>query len=217
MPSKLQQSSAFLLTSIKAVDEHQLFLEEKQKKLRKCEDHWELFGHLNLYWNYLAFDLLEQFIEVLNLEETEFDLVASEMTHYKRDMEDFRKTTTLQLFCQAEFPNLEANTPEGFRTVVVNFDWPKDVTLQTVEEFRQRYAQAYNLQKCAMMVYSVGIGSFIVCWFLPDIAVDVLLKTRAPVDIFKEFSVSRIDIDGNCFFKTPVQRRVSYMYLCHWI
>ena len=200
----------FLLTSIKAVDEHQMFLEEKQKKLRKSEDHWELFGHLNLYWNYLAFDLLEQLIEVLNLEETEFDSVASKMTDYKRELEDFRKNTTLEVFCQAESAKLEANIPEGFRTVVVKFDWPKDITLQTVEEFRQCYAKAYNLQKCAMMVNSIGTGSFTACWFLPDAAVDVLMKTRAPLDVFKEFSVTRIDIDGSCFYKMPVERKVSY-------
>ena len=39
----------YLLTSILSVDEHKKFLEEKHKVLRKCEDHLELFGELNLH------------------------------------------------------------------------------------------------------------------------------------------------------------------------
>ena len=197
-----------LLTSIKAVDEHKMFLKKEQKTLRKSKDHWELFGNLNLYWNYLAFDLLEQLIEVLNLERTEFDPITSEMADYKRDLEDFRRSTALEVFCQAETPRLEANIPEGFKEVVIKFGWPRDVNLEKVEEFRQRYAQAYNLDKCAMLVYSIRSGSFTVIWLLPNSVVDKI-KSKAPLRIFKQFGVIKLDIDGNCFYSVPVQRKVS--------
>ena len=62
-----------LLMSIVAVGEHKVFLEEKHKLLFGSEDHWQLFGLLSLYCNYLAPDLLDQLIEELALEESSFD------------------------------------------------------------------------------------------------------------------------------------------------
>ena len=194
----------FLLMSIKAVDEHKMFLKKEHKTLHKCEDHWELFGNLNLYWNYLAFDLLEQLIEVLTLKHAEFDPIASEMASYKGELEDFRRSTALELFCLAEASKLEANIPESFKEMVVQFEWPGEVNLEMVEEFRQRYAQAFNLDKCAMLIYSIRAGSFTVTWLLPDSVLDRLTKTTAPVQLFRHFRVIRLDIDGKCFYKMPV-------------
>ena len=200
----------FLLTTIKAVDKHQIFLEKKQKQLRECEDHWELFGNLNFYRNYLTFDLLEQLIEVLNFQQKDFDSIASEMAKYKGELEHFRKSTTLLTFCQAEYSIYsEDEIPEDFKEVVVKFNWPKKVTLEKVEEFRKRYAHAYNLDKCAMMVYGIGIGSFTVSWLVPVCAIDKVMNTTAPLDLFKEFSVITVDIDGRCYYRTPVERKVS--------
>ena len=194
----------FLLMSIKAVDEHKMFLKKEHKTLRKCEDHWELFGDLNLYWNYLAFDLLEQLIEVLTLKQAEFDPIATEMASYKGELENFRRSTALELFCLAEASKLGANIPESFKEVVVKFEWPGEVNLEMVEEFRQRYAQAYNLDKCAMLIYSIRAGSFTVTWLLPNSVLDRLTKTTAPVQLFRHFRVIRLDIDGKCFYKMPV-------------
>ena len=77
-----------LLMSIVAVGEHKLFLEEKHKLLFGSEDHWQLFGLLSLYCNYLAPDLLHQLIEELALEESSFDATSEEMTDYKKDMKN---------------------------------------------------------------------------------------------------------------------------------
>ena len=54
-----------ILTQIKALGEHRKYLKENLKVFAKCETHPELFANLNLYWNYLAYDLLYQLIEVL--------------------------------------------------------------------------------------------------------------------------------------------------------
>ena len=51
----------YILTSIQS-QEHRVFLKENHKALRQCEDHLELFGSLNFYWNYLAYDLLDHLI-----------------------------------------------------------------------------------------------------------------------------------------------------------
>ena len=83
---------AFLLTSIESVDEHKIFLEENNKAFFERNNNWELFGLLNIYWSYLAYDLLDQLIEELTLQNPLFESVAKEMAVYKKDLQKFRKT-----------------------------------------------------------------------------------------------------------------------------
>ena len=197
-----------MLTEIRAVDQHKMFLEEKQKSLRQCEDHWELFGLLNLYWNYLSPDLLDQLLEELIQKQSSFEAIGKEMEKYKADLQKFRQRTTLKLFCQA-ITSTECDPPPEFRKIVVKHDWPDTVTLEDVEKFRQRYAQTYNLQTCAIMLYSVRPGSFTVTWFVPVTVIDIL-REKIPVKVYKEFKVSKVEVNGVCVYPAPVQRQVSF-------
>ena len=155
----------YMLTEIRAVDQHKVFLEEKHKSLRQCEDHWELFGLLNLYWNYLSPDLLDQLLEELIQEESSFEAIGKEMEKYKTDLHKFRQRTTVMLFCQAD-TSTECDPPPGFRKIVIKHDWPDTVTLEDVEKFRRQYAQTYNLLSCTIILYSIRPGSFTVTWFV---------------------------------------------------
>ena len=58
-------SMPFFLTEITTLNDHKLFLDEELEEFGKCETHRILFGKLNFYWNYLAYDLLYQFIKVI--------------------------------------------------------------------------------------------------------------------------------------------------------
>ena len=203
---------AFLLTSIRSVDEHTVFLREYNKDFNACNNHWELFGLLNLYWSYLAYDLLDQLIESLALENSLFESVGRDMAVYKNDLQQFRKHTTLELFCQAEPSRLDDDPPPGFRKVVVQHNWPNSVMLEDVEKFRKSYQNAYDLKKCAMIVKSIKKGSFTVTWFIPVTVIDTLTKTRA-LDIIKEFNVTRLEIDGRCIYQAPVPQQVSFFII----
>ena len=204
----------FTLTSIRVLGEHRLFLKKKQKSLQKCINHWELFGRLNLYWNYLSCDLLAQLIEGLSLEHQDFEPIAKEMEMYKKDLQQFMKETKLKVFCEAESDSLtiqEDEPPPGFRKLVAKFNWPQTVTLAEVEKFRRRYAQKYDLQTCAMILNSIGTGSFTVTWFIPVSVVEMLRKKRA-LTVFKEFSVTRLEIHTStqiCVYQTTPPRTVS--------
>ena len=87
----------YMLMEIRAVEQHKVFPQERliDKSLRQCEDHWELFGILNLYWNYLSPDLLDQLLKELILEESSFLAIGEEMEKYKTDLQNFRQRTTL--------------------------------------------------------------------------------------------------------------------------
>ena len=203
----------YMLTEIRAVDQHKVFLEEKHKSLRQCEDHWELFGMLNFYWNYLSPDLLDQLLEELVQKESAFKGIGKEMEKYKTDLLKFRQCTTLKLFCQAD-TRTECDPPPDFRKIVTKHDWPNTVTLEYVEQFRQQYAQAYNLHKCAMMLNRIRPGSFTVTWFVPVTVISIIRKKRA-LKVYKEFKVSTLEIyeqtTAVCVYQTPVQQLVSCM------
>ena len=187
---------AYMLTSIKALNEHELFLKDKHEKIHSCRHHWELFGFLNFYWNYLAFDLLYQLLEVLTHKEDSFSFLLEKMEAYKRDMEQFRRSTTLELFCQAE-PHRDADAPPDFRKMVSSHNWPNTVTLEDVERFRKRIQQTYDLKRCALMVKSVRTGSLIVTWFVHVSVVEGLMK-NIDLELVEEFQVSKLEIDGIC-------------------
>ena len=201
----------YILTNIRT-QKHQIFLKENHKALRQCEDHLELFGSLNFYWNYLAPDLLDHLIGELTKKHEDFNTTASEMTAYKKDLEEFKKRTTLVLFCEADPRSLDEDPPPGFRKMVVKFEWSRTATLEDVEKFRRRYASCYDLQTCcAMMLNSIGTGSFTVTWSVPVSVVEMLREKRA-LAVFKEFSVTRLDIHTStliCVYQIYPQRPVS--------
>ena len=208
------QMVVYILTNICTYGD-QLFLKENHKVLRQCEDHLELFGSLNFYWNYLAPDLLDHLIGELTKKHEDFNTTASEMTAYKKDLEEFKKRTALVLFCEADPRPLDEDPPPGFRKMVVKFDWPRTATLEDVERFRRRYASNYDLQTCAMMLNSIGTGSFTVTWFVPVSVVDMLSKKGA-LSVFKEFSVTSLDIHTStriCVYPIHPQRPVSGLSL----
>ena len=213
-------SMVFWLTSIRALDKHKVFLEENLEVLGQCTSHWLLFGKLNFYWNYLACDLLYQLVEVLTMQYEAFRTISQDMAAYKRDLEGFRRTTSLKMFCEAQilpFLSQEA-LPPGFREMVVRFNWSETVTLEEIERFRIRYCQVYRLEQCAMMVNRIRPGSFVVTWFIPvSVVKAVCQQGESARDLFVKFHVTRLEIAGRCIYqssevpkrKPPAERKVS--------
>ena len=193
------------LTEINSLCEHEIFLKENLEFFAKCETHWLLFGKLNFYWNYLAYDLLYQLIEVLSHSYTDFKPIHRDIVAYKKDVEEFRKCTFLKVFCEVQLGPLSGKNdpPPGFKTMVVQFNWAKDVTLEEVEMFRRRYAGSFRLNECAMMVNSIRPGSFTVTWF---VAVSTIRRMAGmDVELFAEFNVITLVIDGTCTYVSPAQ------------
>ena len=211
----------YILTSLSAVymAEHKKFLKKETKKLNRCQSYWELFGELNLHWNYLSYHLLDHLIKEVSLKyqfltdvegttvEQSVRDVKRQMSLYKRDLKRFRQQTPLKVFCQAENESID-DPPPGFRKMVVKFDWPITTTLEDVEIFRQRYVRHYNLRDCAMMLNSIRPGTFTVTWFVPSSVVEVLMKER-PIKVLNDFDVIRMEVAGSCVYETPVIRHVS--------
>ena len=120
------------------------------------------------------------------------------MEKYKEDLQKFREKTPLTLYCKTQTKRYIKLSSE-FREVVAVFNWPNDVTLEVVEQFRQQYACHYKLRECAMMVAEIRPCSFIVTWYVPE-SVAEKLKTNVPEKILRRYSATQLDIDGCCVF-----------------
>ena len=200
----------FLLTSILAVGEHKKFLEEKTESLTESKDHWILFGKLNLYWNPFSYSLFQGLLDNLTVRNKEFKEIEGQMKVYEEDMGKFRESTALVLFCHVAPDMLglpEADPPSGFQKMVIEHQWPETVTLKDIEEFRKRFSRTYGLPQCAMMVNKIQRKCFEVTWFavLPPEVVLALKKMEGTTEVFRDFKVISIEIDGECVYKLPPQ------------
>ena len=184
-------------------DEHdRKFLESRTSALFRAASIAEQFGIMNPHWSYLDPSLLDHLVKKFDLKE-----MKGEMETYKSDLGQFRRKTPLTLFCRAQRRKRVRPSPD-FQEVVAEFDWPNDVTLEAVEQFRQEYADHYGLRECAMMVAQVRPGSFIVTWFVPESVVEKL-KGKVPRAILKKYSVTKLEIAGTCVYRLRKPQEVS--------
>lgn len=187
------------LTDLPADDmlEHKVFLKENMHDLLEAKSLLELFPRLNLYWNYLAYHLLEHLIKEFSVEE-----VKGKMETYKTDLHQFMWDTPLEVFCKTQ-KKRAVKIPEGFRELVVKFPWTGTVTLGTVEEFRQQYAYHHNLREFSMMLITTHPGSFIVVWWIPE-SVVTRLTEHVVEDVLSKYAVTRLEVAGNCVYKQVI-------------
>ena len=187
------------LTDLPADDmpEHKVFLKEHMDYLLQAESLFKLFLRLNLYWHYLAYHLLQHLIKELSVDE-----VKGKMEKYRIDLQQFMWDTPLEVFCQTQ-KERAMDLPEGFEKVVANFEWPQNVTLAVVEEFRQRYAFCYNLRECAMMLITIRRGSFNVVWCIPKSIVQQLIKEVAK-NVLSKYSVTKLEVAGVCIYEQVI-------------
>ena len=207
----------YLLTTVLAVGEHKKFLEEKQEKLYESKNHWVLFAHLNLYWNPLSYQLLGGLIgELVEREKEVFAKTKEDMDSYKKDMEEFRRTTPLLSFCHVA-PDMfgfdKPDPPSGFQELVTEHHWPETVTLEDVEKFRKEFMCSLQLPDCAMMVNRIRRKCFEIIWFvtLPASTLELLSSSKSDgaAAIFKKFRVSSLEIGGECVYRDPSMLPVS--------
>ena len=208
------------LTSLRADGKGKckMFPEEFCNALMKSQDHHELFESLNLYWNYLAYHLLDHLIvelsqnhryltdvneqpltdyEIQRMEQM-FKDIKGKMESYKTDLKQFSRGTTLRLFCEAQEEKID-DPPPTFRKIVCEHNWSVRVSnakLEDVEKFCQHYLRHYNLRDCAMMLNSIRPGTFTVTWFVTS-SVFELLKKKEPTKVLNEFDVSRMELAGS--------------------
>ena len=200
------------LTSLSPDDDehHIMFIESHVKDISTAENHSSIFGTMNLHWNYLDPSLLTHLVTglgtVLGLED-----ITAEVESYESELMQFRMNTPLKVFCRCQKRKM-IQLPPGFKKVVSEFNWPENVTMDIVEQFRQVYASHYKVHEFAMMLAEALPGSFIVTWFIPQSIVEKL-KLNVPEDILKKYSVTKLTIAGTCVYRCLQKEEVYFKHL----
>ena len=192
------------LTSLSPNDDerHKIFTESHVTVLYRAANISEQFGTMNFHWNYLDPSLLEHLVKEFHLEQ-----VKNQMKAYKSALQQFRKKTPLKIFCQTQ-RRKRRRPQEDFEKMIVEFDWPENVTLEDVEQFRQEYASEYSLHECAMMITQIRSGSYINTWFIPESVIEKL-KAKVPREILKKYCVIKLEIAGACVYRSRKAQKVS--------
>ena len=183
-------------------EQHKLFIGSHITDLYRAANISEQFGTMNPHWNYLDPSLLEHLVKKFHLE-----VMKRQIEGYKSDLQQFRMKTPLNIFCRTQ-RRKRRRPQEDFEMMVVKFDWPENVTLEDVEQFRRDYASEYNLHECAMMIAQIIPGSHIITWFIPESVVEKL-KTKVPREILKKYSVTKLEIAGACVYRSRKALKVS--------
>ena len=200
-------ADALMSLSADDMEEHKQFLKSHFNELFRAANLSELFGIMNFNWNYLSYHLLDYLVRRFKLEE-----VKGEMEAYKKDLQQFREKTPLTAFCQTQkkrWLSLDSKFPK----MVARFAWPNDVTLEVVEQFRQKYAYHYNLHECAMMLAEVLPGCFIITWFIPESIVEKL-RANVPRVMLGKHKVTDLKVAGRCVYHVRKQLNQSGFYVC---
>ena len=193
----LVRNVADALTTLSPDDDdcHKMFLESHIEKIFASNDNFVLFGHMNLHWNYLDPSLLQHLVKKLNLND-----VKEPMEKYRLELQQFRMKTPLTVFCKSQKRKRIELSPE-FKDMLTEFNWPANVTLEVVEQFRQEYVSHYQLHKCAMMLSNASIGCFVISWIIPESVVEKLKnKENFPINILTKYSVTKLTIAGMCIY-----------------
>ena len=208
----LVQDVAEVLTSLSPDDEecHRMFLESRIKVIATAGNNLELFLTMNFHWNYLDPSLLNHLVTELELVE-----VKPDMTTYQSELQQFRMKTPLNLFCQTQRKKNVELSPQ-VRKIVAKCNWPNNVSLEVLEQFRQEYASHYQLHEFAMIVADVRPGSFIITWFIPE-SIAEKLKGKVPVQILRKYSITTLTVAGVCVYcdKTEVIQHDFHLICIH--
>ena len=186
-----------LLSTVLEFDVRSKVSDSYHKELSECNNNLELFGYLNLYWNYLSFKPLSLLLEKPILKNDVFAIVREEMHAYLEDIKMFGQQTTLVAFCFA-VPYTEHDPPPGFQKMVTEHDWPDTITLEEMEDFQKGFLDTFGLPEHAMMLDGIRRGSFSITWFalLPPTIVQHLKGSEGKIKVFNDFKVISVVVAG---------------------
>ena len=148
--------------------EHQKYVTKLNSRTRPFINLTQFFRHLNLYcWNFFEYSVLENVIDSNCSEE-----LKERMSAYVRDIEHFRKSTTITEFIECKkLPMKGRRIPPRFERVTVEHAIDPDVyTLADLDHFRKDTYKSLHLKlsECAFQVYKIKHGCVIVKWMVPE-------------------------------------------------
>lgn len=155
--SLVPRKIAAFFTSLTDVDEHQKnFLAKRARQIGAAKTIESIFANLNLCWNFLNPSILFKLVHQFELKD-----VIIQMRRYQTNIQQFRKKTPVDVFCQTMRRKRVTITPEFQKAFSNYLIGTKSLnTLEDIEQFRQVHASRHNLKECALMIQSLHSGNF---------------------------------------------------------
>ena len=212
---KFRTSLMLLPATIK--HEHKAFLKENLPTFLKAENLEEIFMHLNLYWNFIDYSLLDYIINRF----CSTDL-KQKMHEYKLELEKFRRVTTISQVI-GSWPG-RVEPPPSFTEFTSTLDRDASTfTLEELEELRMKICTEFSLSNFILMFRGVIRGSLTITWFVPSGVVprlrdDVVMKAKSKSPFFHRNAIMSISINGECVsvflphVQTPTSSVVNSKY-----
>ena len=172
--------------------QHIAFIRENMRAITHAESLEEIFGVLNLYWDFLNYTLLEHIVNEFGNNDTK-----AAMANYVTELVEFRKATKLSDFithwpCKGKVP------PDMSRLVIkMEKDW-SNCTLEHVEQFKTTLTQELLLPSFAMLLRDAEEGCISFTWLIPSSIVKLLSKDIHNIKLgwFQKHNIQRLAIDG---------------------
>ena len=185
-----------LPSSLKEEQLLQKYLKENLPLLYAAKSIPEIFGLLNLYWDYLNYGLLQYIIETYGDDETEIA-----MESYSREVEVFQRETTLAMFCEASPKRKRLSTThrkELTELIITHGQLTANSPLTFVQEFRRDLASEMTLREIAVVVSGVKLESVKTVWMIPAVGA-IRMKNDmegGKIDFFKRHRILELQMDG---------------------
>ena len=192
---KFRTSLTLLPACIKL--KHTAFLKENLPTLLKAEGLEEVFMHLNLYWNFIDYSLLDDIIDHFC-----GDKLKKDMSEYKSDLGQFCRVTTIGEIIRSWPGRVEP--PPSFTEFTNTLDRDSSTfTLEELEQLRLKICSEFTLSSFILMFRGVVEGSLVITWAVPSSIVaelrqNLLEKARSKCFFFEENAIMSVSIDGEC-------------------
>ena len=173
--------------------DHYQYIEQHLSKIEEADSIECLFHHLNLYWSFLDYTLLEHIIRRHGSKD-----LKTKMRKYVTDITVFRKTTTLSqlssYWCE------RVSLPPHFSQLTIKLD--KDPTKCTVDEllirFKTSLCDDLSLPHFTLVLVYTGEGCITTVWHIPS---SLEGNLRFPPNFFARYGILRLEVNQTCLFE----------------
>ena len=166
-------------------DENEKFFNRRNAEINKATTFDELFTCLSTHWNYLSHSLLGGIITVYGTEENQ-----RAFNEFCKDVEKFRKFTTIAIFGEIEQPPPVVPTA-GFEEFVTRHALSLTSTLEDIECIRLAFSEKFHLHKIAFYLVRVLKGSVLITWLVPH-SVARLVEAELTQELMRDLCIEDI-------------------------
>ena len=194
---------------VSARPEHRSFITKNLTNIPPPVTFENIWSILNLYWDFLNYELLEHVINKCGSYE-----LKQQMQDYVSELSTFKQTTRLCDFIES-WPCRDDGPPEDrLKKVVVKMKhkWSQ-CTLHDVESFKKALVHKFFLPEFDILLQKAERGCVCVTWLTSPSIATLLQQNLENIEtqFFKKHDIDAVTIDGQDFYLTPVKKYSGHL------